>query len=140
MLSPCPLCQLQRLVFAAVAILFGALAFFKSKFSTKVILDALIVILAIVGAAIAGRQVWLQYFAKTSNLACGASLEQLIAKYPIFDALQFALNGSRECATIDFQIFGLSLAVWSLLFFVAIVLFAIYLCFLQKKDGHLARL
>lgn len=115
MLGGCPLCILQRIMFYALGCLFLVGVIFKFKRGTFVtyVYGTSISLIALIGAMLAERQLWLQYFAPPQAVSCSASLERLLAIHPWFDALRIAIAGSSECATIDFTILGLSLAGWA---------------------------
>lgn len=113
LLAPCPLCVLQRLVLTMIAICLTLLIFYE-----HLLLHTLSLLSAVLGIILAGRQVWLQYYATAIEHGCGAGLLQLMRKYPILDFIKIIFRGQSECASIDYTILGLSLAVWSLISFI----------------------
>lgn len=133
MVSPCPMCMMQRLVFWALGSVFLLGAIFNFKSMLRYVYSIVIIILSGSGFTIAARQFWLQYFAPPQSVSCSASLERLIDLYPILDALKMALSGSSECATIDFTIFTISIAGWSVVLFGALIVVSCYTLYLQKK-------
>jgi disulfide bond formation protein DsbB len=84
-------------------------------------------IVAAVGAAIAARHVWLQYLPKDRVPECGPGLEYLLRKYSSFQVLEKVLRGSGECAESGWSFLGLTIAGWSLVWFVALGVFAAYI-------------
>jgi disulfide bond formation protein DsbB len=137
MLAACPLCMLQRYMYAALALVFLGGSIFALPRAISFIYSSLILLFSITGASLAVRQVWLQYFAPPQKISCAASLERLIDMYPFLDALKMALNGSAECALIDFKIIGLSIAVWSLVMFSTICLTMLYVVFSRQKKRRI---
>lgn len=133
MLATCPLCILQRIVFITMGGIFLLGIIFRMPGKLGYVYSSILILLAAIGAAIATRQIWLQYFAPPQKVSCAASLERLMDLYPFLDALKIALSGAGECAIIDFTILGLSIAVWSLLLFVAMGLGMIGVIYLRKK-------
>lgn len=133
MVSPCPMCMMQRLVFWTLGGVFLLGAIFNFKSVLRYVYSIVIVILSSIGFAIAARQFWLQYFAPPQTVSCSASLERLINLYPFLDALKMALSGSSECATIDFTIFTISIAGWSVVLFGALIIVSCYTIYLQKR-------
>jgi disulfide bond formation protein DsbB len=133
MLAACPLCILQRIVFMALGLVFLIGIIIKFKDFMVYLYGGSIILLSLCGAALAGRQIWLQYFAPPQKISCSASLSHLLEIYPFLSALKIALAGSGECAIIDFKIFGLSIAAWSLVIFSAIALTMLYTICWQKK-------
>jgi len=133
MVSPCPMCMLQRIVFWVLGGVFLLGAIFNFKSLLRYLYSIAIIILSGIGFAIAARQFWLQYFAPPQTVSCSASLERLIDLYPFLDALKMALSGSPECATIDFTIFTISVAGWSVVLFGSLTIVSCYILYLQKK-------
>jgi len=124
---PCPLCTLQRLTFIVLAVLFamGALSQNQNK-SLHRLLNGLVALFAILGAWLAGRQVWLQWMPAAEKSDCGVSLQYLLNILPLDKALLKAINGSAECSQVTWTFWHLSLAEWSLSFFVLFALMSLY--------------
>lgn len=133
MLAACPLCVLQRMVYAALGVtfLFGIIFNFSGILRYVYLTTA--TIMASLGTAIAARQFWLQYFAPPQKTSCAASLEHLMSIYPILEVLKIALNGSAECANVDFTILTISIAGWSLFIFGSMLIVLLYLIYATKK-------
>ena len=113
-LDPCPLCILQRAAYLAVGIV--CLAGFFHGSATR-IYAALALVCALAGAAIAGRQVWLQRLPPERVPECGPGLDFILQAFPIFDALKLIFTGSGECAETVWTFLSLSIAEWSLFWF-----------------------
>lgn len=133
MISPCPMCMLQRIVFACLGFTFlvGTVIHFQSIL--RYVYSIVILLFSSIGFAIAAKQFWLQYFAPPQRISCSAGLERLIETYPILDALKIALTGSAECSIIDFTIFTISIAGWSVIIFGTFIVLTTYVLYLQKK-------
>jgi disulfide bond formation protein DsbB len=82
-------------------------------------------VIAGVGAAIAGRQVWLQQLPAHQVPACGPGLEYMLERFAFFDAMRKVLAGSGECAEVGWRFLGLSIAGWSLVWFLVLGVFAL---------------
>lgn len=118
-LAPCPLCQLQRLVFAGLGIVFlTAMLQNPSGIGVK-IYGTSIFVLALLGGSVALRQLWLQYTPQVPTANCGVGLGYLLGALPLSDALKLILQGSGDCAIIHWRLFGLTLPGWALLGFIA---------------------
>lgn len=120
-LEPCPLCMLQRVGLVAM----GAFALMALIHNPKTFLFrrgyALLTLISILwSAGVAGRHVWLQNLPPDKVPSCGAGLEYLMETFPLMTVLQEVLSGSGECAVIDWTLLGLSLPMWSLIFFSAL--------------------
>lgn len=133
-LLPCPLCSFQRGAFVALGLLFllGAVHGPESVGGRRAygVLGALC---AATGAAVAGRHVWLQSLPADQVPACGPDLSYMIEAFPLADVLRKVFTGSGECAEVDWTFLGLAMPAWSLLWFIALGLWALHAGFRQRK-------
>ena len=123
--DPCPLCILQRIAFMGLTAVFAVGALHGPARRGAAVYSTLAVIVAIVGGAIAGRQVWLQMLPPDRVPACGPGLEYMLDRFPLSQAVQKILAGSGECAEAGWRFLGLTIAGWSLVWFVVLGFFAI---------------
>ena len=119
-MMPCPLCILQRVAFVAMGVFFllGAITGDKPTWLRKT--SALLVAFsASVGAGIAGWHVMLQY-APPSNLpSCGSmDISYMLDAFPLQKVLEKIFMGSGDCAKVDWVFLGLSMPVWTLVWYV----------------------
>ncbi len=114
---PCLLCLLQRFVFVILAVIFllGILGSSRLFHKTTALLAFLA---ASAGVFFAGRQVWLQHLPAGEQADCGVSLHYLMEILPWDQVVTRVLQGSAECSRVTWQFLHLSLAEWSLIFFV----------------------
>jgi protein dithiol:quinone oxidoreductase len=119
-LEPCPLCMLQRAAFVAIALIFLVGTFHEPGRVGAWLYALLLLIASGIGAALATRQVWLQSLPKDQVPACGMGLSYMLDTMPFLDAMRRVLEGSGECAEKGWVLLGLSIAGWTLAFFVAI--------------------
>lgn len=125
--DPCPLCLVQRAFFTLVmaAFLIGAL---HNPGRVGTIVYALLGLLAAAGGfAVAARQVWLQHLPKDQVPACGPDLYFMLQNFPLSRTLEKLFTGSGECAEVNWRLFGLSIAEWSLVWFAVLALYALWL-------------
>ena len=121
-LEPCPLCIFQRIAYIVIAVIaLIALLHGFGRMSSR-IYCSLMALAALIGAGIAGRQVWLQHLPPDQVPACGPGLDYILDTFPMTRALKMVLGGSGECAEVQWQFLGLSIAEWSLFCF---LLFAV---------------
>jgi disulfide bond formation protein DsbB len=132
--DPCPLCLMQRIVYIALMVVFLVAAAHGPGRTGAMVYGGLSFLTAAVGAAIAVRHVWLQHLPKDQVPQCGPSLEFMMRKYPLFQALEKALGGSGQCAEVGWKLLGLSIAEWSLVWFVLLGLYALYLARLAARN------
>jgi len=113
---PCSLCITQR-GFVVLTGVLALIAFFHNPLITgRRIYGVLGIVSALLGAAFAGRQLWLQSLPADQVPACGPGLAYMFDAFPFMDALKLLLQGDGNCAHVD-KIFGLSLALWTLIAF-----------------------
>lgn len=117
-LEPCPLCLIQRLFFALVGI-GGLTAALHNPHRLGIrIYSACLLLFSMIGAAVAGRQVWLQHLPPDRVPECGPGLEYMLQTYPLGETLAKILKGTGDCAEVDWTLFELSIAEWALISFI----------------------
>jgi disulfide bond formation protein DsbB len=131
--DPCPLCILQRLAFFALAFVFLIAALHGPGRTASIVYGALLFAIAGAGAAVAARHVWLQNLPRSQVPECGPGLDYMLEKFPLAEVLQKVLRGSGECAESGWSFLGLTIAGWSLVWLVALALFAAYLAVLGAR-------
>jgi disulfide bond formation protein DsbB len=94
------------------------------SFATK-IYGALTALFSLAGAAVAGRQVWLQHLPPDQVPTCGPGLESMLKTYPLGETIAQLFKGSGECAEKGWTFLSLSIAEWALICFVGFVLLSI---------------
>jgi len=129
-LKPCPLCIFQRIAFGVVAVVFLIAGLHApAGRGGRVAYGLLALVAAAVGAAIAGRQVWLQHLPPDQVPMCGPGLNYLVEAMPLMSVIRKVLTGSGECAKVDWTFLGASMAEWSLLWFVLLAGWALFVGF-----------
>jgi len=126
-LDPCPLCMLQRVVVVAIGLVFLVGTFHEPGRVGAWMYALVLLLLSGIGAGLATRHVWLQSLPKDQVPACGMGLSYMLESMPFFDAIRRVLEGSGECAEQAWVFLGLSIAGWTLAFFVAIAFVGIAL-------------
>lgn len=133
-LEPCPMCIFQRLCFMAVVLIATAAAVHGPGRRGVWVYAALTATAAAVGGGIAARQVWLQHLPAERVPECGPGLEFMLETLPLAEVIRSALRGTGECAVVDWTLFGLSIAEWSLACFCAIVV-VLLACLLRRRHN-----
>lgn len=126
-LEPCPLCMVQRMFFYIVMALYVIAALHAPARVGAWIYAGLIVLFAAGGAATASRQVWLQHLPADKVPQCGPDLFFMLENMPLSRTLQKLIQGSGECAAVDWKFLGLSIAGWALVWFIALAVYALWL-------------
>jgi protein dithiol:quinone oxidoreductase len=125
-LEPCPLCLVQRGFFYAIALLCLIAVAHGPKRVGAALYGALAALLALGGAAAASRQVWLQHLPADKVPQCGPDLFFMLENLPLSRTLEKLVQGSGECAAVDWKFLGLSIAGWSLVWFAVLALYALW--------------
>jgi len=126
-LIPCPLCITQRLFYFLTG-LFALLGLFAVGRVWWQRLMAFFMIASVAGGLVtAGRQVWLQHLPKDQVPECGPGLAYWVQNMPVMETLNLLFKGDGNCAEVDWTFLGFSIAEWSLAWFVAFLLAALWL-------------
>jgi disulfide bond formation protein DsbB len=131
-LDPCPLCIIQRLLLFAVGVAFlvAAIHHPTGRFGAG-LYGGVIALIAALGSAVAGRQVWLQHTPADQRPACGPALDHLLSVFGPIEGLRRVLRGSGECGEVDWTLFSFSIPEWTL---AAFLVFAAWAVFLALRD------
>ena len=131
--NPCPLCILQRVAFIAMMAVFLVAAVHGPRFTGACVYSGLLVVIAMAGGAVATRHVWLQHLPKDRVPECGPGLEYMLEKFPLTQALEKIFRGSGECAEVGWTFLGLSIAEWSLVWFVLLAVLAVVIAVAARR-------
>lgn len=137
-LDPCPLCLVQRGFFYAVMVVFLAAAAHGPKGRAAALYSCLVFLFALGGAAAAGRQVWLQQLPPDKVPQCGPDLFFMLENLPLSRTLEKLFYGTGECAVVDWSFLGLSIAGWSLAWFVAFCVYALWLAIRAIRSSRMS--
>ena len=124
-LEPCPMCIVQRYAMVLVALAAGFAAT-RSGRGTLLTSSLLLVLISGLGAFVAARQSWLQWY-PPEVLSCGRDLYGMIENFPLQRVVPMIFKGSGDCSAVDWTFVGGSIANWSFLCFCAIALTSLLL-------------
>jgi disulfide bond formation protein DsbB len=130
---PCPLCILQRVVYSVLSIVFLLGALHGPRRTGAIVYSTLLVIVSLIGAGIAARHVWLQHLPKDKVPECGPGLGYILDRFPLISAFEKIFRGSGECAEASWRLLGLSIAEWSLVWFVLLGAYAVLVAGASRK-------
>ena len=125
--DPCPLCLVQRGFYYLVLIVFAAAALHFPKGAGTRVYCGIATIAALLGFGVAARQVWLQHLPADQVPACGPDLFFMMENFPLARTLEKLFTGSGQCAEVHWKFLGLSIAEWSLAWFLALAVYALWL-------------
>jgi disulfide bond formation protein DsbB len=126
-LEPCPLCLVQRGFFIAVMAVCLVAALHAPRRRGAAVYGVAAALFALGGAAVAGRQVWLQHLPPDKVPQCGPDLYFMLENFPLSRTLRTLVSGTGECAAVDWTFLTLSIAEWSLVWFVALFVYCLWL-------------
>lgn len=139
-LEPCPLCIVQRIVFIIIGLVSLAAVLHNPRPATSGkrpvsarIYGLAITLFAAFGAAIAGRQVWLQHQPADQLPSCLPSLDYMMDVLPFQEMLRLVFSGTADCAAVTWTFLGLSIAEYTLIAFIGFTLFGL-LQLLRRND------
>ena len=127
--DPCPLCLVQRGFFYGVVLVFAVAALHSPARTGGIIYCAAATLLALGGFGVAARQVWLQHLPADQVPACGPDLFFMMENFPLKRIFEKVFLGSGQCAEVNWRFLGLSIAEWSLAWFAALAVYAVWLGF-----------
>ncbi|HQU16473.1 MAG: disulfide bond formation protein B [Chromatiales bacterium 21-64-14] len=116
-LDPCPLCIFERLGVLALGVAFLVAAIHGPGSAGSRVYAVAIAVVALTGAAVAARHVWIQHLPADQVPACGPGLNYLLETFPLTKTLRMVLTGSGDCARISWTFLGLSMPEWVLSWF-----------------------
>ena len=123
-LMPCNLCILQRVAFIWMGLWFLVGGLHAPRGGGRWFWVGLLVLIALVGIGIAGRHVWVQLYPPQMSM-CGAGLGFLAQMQGWPGAIRQVLTASGDCSNIDWKFLGLTMPMWSLLWFAALGIWAV---------------
>jgi protein dithiol:quinone oxidoreductase len=132
-IEPCPLCAFQRMCYIAVTLIALAAVIHNPSCKMRHIYGGLTIIASLIGAGIAGRQVWLQHLPPELVPECGPGLEYMMEVFPFMEAMKMIISGSGECAEVHWTFLTLSIAEWSLICFSLILIATLFVTFFIKS-------
>lgn len=116
-LEPCPLCIFQRVFVMITGLILLAGAWHNPPGMGRRVYGGLTALAAVLGAGVAGRHVWIENLPFDQQPGCGYSLQDMLESFPLLKTLKLVLAGSGGCGEVTWSFLGLSLAGWTLLFF-----------------------
>ena len=122
--SPCLLCLLQRYVLIFLTMMMASLSCLNRPSPYKLGVQIVGFFTALAGVTVAARQVFLQYTLDGSQMQCIPNLHFMLEQFGLLETLK---SISFACAAIDVKILGLTVGVWSLLYFVLVTVYVFLL-------------
>lgn len=134
-LEPCPLCIVQRWFVIAVGLVLLTGALHNPRAWGHRVYGVLTIFLAGLGAAVAGRHVWIQNLPPFQQPGCGADLDTMLDRFPLLKAATLVWAGTSDCATVTWTLLGFGMPAWVLVFFVGFIVLGIFLLLSKARSG-----
>ena len=134
-LDPCPLCVLQRVAFmwiggvALLGVLHNPARGGQKTYSLMITLGA------VLGAAIAGRHVWMQHLPADQVPECGPGLNYMLENFPLKETFSSVFFGSGSCAEVYWSFLGLSMPTWALIWFLGLGTATLWFTFRREQKA-----
>lgn len=116
-LEPCPLCISQRIGIFLTGIVFLIAAVHNPGprgIKGYAVLGGLS---ALAGGAVSVRHIWIQHLPPDQVPECGPGLEYVFQNFPLSETVKLMLNGTGDCAEVDWTFLGMSMPAWTLIAF-----------------------
>ena len=125
-LAPCPLCIVQRICVIGFGVVCLIAAIQGPRKTGRRVYSIVALLFALAGGATAIRQIWLQNMPADQLPSCLPSLEYMMDALPFQDIVRLVLHGTAECAEVSWTLLGMSIPEWTLLGFIAMVVFCLW--------------
>jgi disulfide bond formation protein DsbB len=119
-LEPCPLCISQRIAIflTGLSLLCGAL---HNPGQTGIRRYSMLGgVIALCGAAISVRHIWIQHLPPDKVPECGPGLDYVLNNFPLSETIKLMLTGTGDCAEVNWTLLGLSMPAWTLFAFLVL--------------------
>ncbi len=138
LMSPCPLCILQRLAFAVMGAFFLLGGLHAPRAWGRKIYALLVLIAGAAGAGVAGWHLHMQSLpADQVPLCSGMGLDYMLQAFPMREVVDKVFTASGECAKVDWTFLGISMPGWTLACYLGLSVYALYAGF--RRIGFLER-
>lgn len=134
-LDPCPLCIFQRVMFFAMGLIALIAAFHNPGRTGQLVYGTLLEVSATIGALIAGRHIWLQSLPPDEVPECGPGLNYMLENFPVTEVLSTVLRGSGSCAEVIWSFLGLSMPMWTMIWYVGLGTITLLILFRPVKKA-----
>lgn len=128
-LEPCPLCILQRLAVIGTGLILLAGGLQNPGTWGRRLYGALTTLVAGAGAGVATRHVWIQHLPFDQQPGCSYEFSYMLDTFPLAKTLKLVLEGTGDCAKVTWTFLDLSMAAWTLMFFVGFAVLGLMLIF-----------
>ena len=131
-LEPCPMCILQRYAFIVVGVIALVAAIHDPALPGRRNYSGLLAVMAATGAGVAIRHVYLEHN-PPKIFDCGADFGFMLESFPLTEALPMIFRGTGDCTKVLWRFLGLSIAEWSLICFICLIVAAVIAAMIKPR-------
>jgi len=128
LLTPCPLCVLQRIIVVTLGAIF-LIGFLHNPRHSLVrrLYGQIIATASLAGLGIAARYAWLQQLPKDQTPECGEGLNYWISTLSPSEVIEKIFAGGGDCVEVAWKFASFNISEWSLIVFSMFFLYGIKL-------------
>ena len=129
-------CVLDRFLILGITLIFAISYLTKRRHFFKT-LYSLNIILCFIGIVSTIRHIWLQYFydeTAMEGFGCGGGFFYYITTLPLLDALKNIFDNPTPCNDIKWQLFGLSIPIYTFILFLILTIITVKILLRGKND------
>lgn len=134
-LEPCPLCVIDRVLVAAVALVALVAAAHNPGIGGQRVYAGVGCVFGVLGVIASARHIWLQRRAAESLGGCAPELEYLISNLPFLEGLFVVFNSGGDCTEVAWTFAGLSIPQQTLLLFAALTALSLSAALRRRGDS-----
>ena len=134
-LQPCTLCVLDRYLLILMSFIFFIIVISKRGFIFKT-LNGTNLLLCVIGVISTIRHIWLQVFKDETALdgfGCGGGFFYYISTLPLLEAIKNIFNNPTPCNDVKWQLFGLSIPMYTFILFLILIIIILKMFKSQKN-------
>jgi len=117
--------MLQRVAFIALGLVFLIGALHGPGKTGNRVYALVSLIPALTGLGLAVRHVWLQYY-PPEYVSCAGDFYSQLERMPLGRLISNALRATGDCSKVDWTMLHLSVAEWSLIWFVLLTIVSLF--------------
>lgn len=117
---------MQRMIVLVLGAIFLIASLHPHNRTTRWSYNVVLMILAILGLASALRQVWLQHLPPSTQAYCVPGYSFLVQTAAWKTLFKYLIIGTPECSHVQWHFLGLSIAQWSVGFFIFFILVTLW--------------
>jgi disulfide bond formation protein DsbB len=127
------MCILQRYAFIVTGVVALVATLHDPALLGRRIYGGLLVLAAATGGGVAIRHVYLEHY-PPKIFDCGADVGFMLESFPLTEALPMIFRGTGDCTKVPWRFLGLSIAEWSLIWFVLLIIAAVAAVVLKRRS------